>query len=189
MKKLALSLLFCGASAFATTVTYSTSAVLSGPDANGSGGLTNGGATITYAGVTPSPTTVDAPTNINIGSITTSAGTGAFAGDSIALTITQLVPSAGSGSSSATIDGSVTTTSNGIDISFAPTTITIGAITYSLESTYLLVPSDTDGGVTTLQASVSSGLRNNTTPEPASLGLLGGSLLGLGILARRFKKN
>jgi hypothetical protein len=175
MKKLAVALLFCGVSAFATTVTYSTAAVLSGPDAVG-GVLKNGTASITYTG-TPS-TSVSAPTNINIGTVTSAGGSGTFAGDMIALTITQSAPSGGTGTSSSTIDGTITSTSNGVDLTFAPTTFTIGTITYVLQSNYFLVSPNTNGGVTSLQASV-------TAPEPASIGLLGASLLGLGMAFRR----
>jgi len=178
MKKLALAFLFCGASIFAATVTYSTSAVLSGPDSSITG-LSNNGVTIAYTGW---PTTsVNAPTNINIGSITVtdpSGNTGVFAGDSIALTITQTAPSGGTGSSSSTIAGTISSNSNGIDITFVPTTFSIGSVNYVLQSTYFLVAPNTNSGVTTLQAAVN-------TPEPASLGLIGASLAGLGLAFRR----
>lgn len=180
MKKLALAFLLCGASAFAASVTYSTSAVLSGPDASG-GGLANGGATLVYEAV-PS-TTVSSPTNINIGSMNASGGSGTFSGDSIALTITQTDPTPGGNeTSSSTIMGTITSTSNGIDLTFAPTTFTIASnpsVMYILQTDYFLVAPNTNGGVTTLQAFVT------TAPEPASLGLLGGSLLGLGLMIRR----
>jgi hypothetical protein len=179
MKKLALALLFCGASAFAATVTYSTSAVLSGPDASG-GNLMNNGVSIAYSGI--ASTSVSSPTNINIGTITVtdpSANTGVFAGDSIALTVTQTAPSGGTGSSSSTVAGTIASTSNGITVNFVPTTFSIGTSTYVLQSTYFLVAPNTNGGATTLQASVTS------APEPASLGLLGASLAGLGLAFRR----
>ena len=51
-------------------------------------------------------------------------------------------------------------------------------MSYTLQSTYFLVAPNTNGGATTLQASVN-------TPEPASLGLLGASLAGLGLAFRR----
>jgi hypothetical protein len=184
MKKLALSLLFCGAAALAAPVTYSTSAILSGPDAVGSI-LASGGATLTFTGV-PS-TAVDSPTNISLGAITAAGGPGTFAGDMIVLTITQTDPTpGGSDTSSSTIDGLITTTSNGIDLSFMPTSFTIASdpsVTYVLQSEYFLVAPNTNGGVTSLQASVTA------SPEPASIGLLGASLLGFGLLTRRMRLN
>lgn len=176
MKKLALAFLLCGASMFAATVTYSTSGQLAGPDYNGTM-LASGGATIQFAGA-PS-TTVTSPTNINIGTITLAGGTGSFSGDSIVLTINQTNPSNGSSNSSSSIAGTITSDSSGVNLSFAPTTFSIGAANYTLQSTYFLAPPNSNGGVTTIQAAVS------VSPEPASFGLIGASLLGLGFAFRR----
>jgi hypothetical protein len=174
MKKLALALLLCGASAFATTVSYSTSAVLSGPDASGLG-LSNGSAVLSYTGTSAS---VTSPSNINIGSITLS-GTGTFTNDTILLTITQTVPSGGSQSSSSTISGAVSSTSSGVNITFAPTVFSIGSSNYTLQSTYFLVAPNTNNGITSLQASVT------TTPEPGTTALLGAGLSVAGLVLRR----
>jgi hypothetical protein len=176
MKKLALALMFCGISAFASTVTYSTSGVFSGPDETGNT-LVKGGATISY---TPSGVqTVDAPTGINIGQINVTGGVGSFAGDSFTLTISQTIPSSGSSTTSASISGNVASTSNGIILSFTPTTFSIGEVVYNLQSSqYFLVAPNTNNGVTTLQANV-------VAPEPASLGLIGASLVGLGLAFRK----
>jgi hypothetical protein len=175
MKKLAIALLFCGAAAFAGTVTYSTTGAFGGPDLSG-GNLVNGGAMIVYTGGSYS---VDAPSNINIGNMTTSGGTGTFvAGDTFTLTITQSVPTAGSATSSTSVTGTILSNSSGVNLTFSPTTFSIGQITYILESSYFLVPPVTNDGVTSIQANV-------TTPEPASLGLLGASLFAFGLTARR----
>jgi len=179
MKKLAVALLFCGVSAFAASVTYQTSGVFSGPDAM-AGGLGNGSATITY---TPQASiTVNAPTGINIGAIDVTGGTGTFTNDSFTLTITQTSPSSGSGSTSSTISGTVSGNSNNIILTFSPTSMVIGGDLYTLQSSsYFLVAPNTNTntpGVTSLQANV-------IAPEPASLGLLGASLIGLGVAFRR----
>jgi hypothetical protein len=179
MKKQLITLLFCGVSAFATPVTYSTSATLSGPDLSGSS-LANGGATITFTD--QASTGVNAPTNISLGFFTVSGGTGTFSGDSILLTITQTVPSSGSASSSSTISGAVTSTSNGIDVTFSPTTVHIGSATYNLLANYFLVAPNTNGGVTSVEANVAV---PTTAPEPASLALIGSSLIGIGAVLRR----
>ncbi len=183
MKKFLAALLLCSASAFATPLTYSTHGVFSGPDLSG-GNLVNGGATISF---TDNPTTsVTAPTNINIGTVNVVGGIGTFSGDTFMLTITQTVPTpGGSNTSSTTVAGSVTSTSNGIDLTFSPTSFSIAsnpAVQYILQSNYFLVAPNTNNGQTTLQAFATA------TPEPASLGLMGASLLGLGLLVRRRAK-
>jgi len=191
MKKLALALLICSASAFATSVTYSTAAVFSGPDlgsatppcpAGFTNCLVNGTANIVFQ--PQASTTVDSPTNIALGQINASGGLGAFVGDTIVLTITQTVPGpTGSSATSSTVTGTITSTSDSIDLTFAPTHFTINNVPYVLQTDYFLVAPNTFGGVTSLQGNVGVG-----APEPMSLGLMGVSLLGLGVLVRRRAK-
>jgi len=168
--------MLCGVSAFASTVTYSTSGAFSGTDLVGST-LQNGGATISF---TPQATSsVNAPTGISLGAIVVSGTTGNFSNDTFVLTVNQTAPTSGTSSTSTSIAGAVTSTSNGITLTFSPTTFSIGSVTYNLQnSTYFLVAPNTNGGVTSLQANV-------VAPEPASLGLLGSSLVGLGLAFRR----
>ena len=182
MKKLALAFLLCSVAAFATTVTYSTSGVFGNSGTNTS---TAGGATLTFGGITND--TVDATTFSSLGTITVSGTSPGTFSDTFALTITQSVPSVGSGSSSSTVAGMITGTSSGIELVFAPPDVTIGSgdgtITYRfLNGSYGLAPPNSNGGVTSLQVAIVA------MPEPASLGLIGVSLLGLGILVRRRAK-
>jgi hypothetical protein len=183
MKKTAVALLFCGASAFATTITFSTTATFSGPDADNAGTtLTSGGSTIKFAGMTGE--TVDAPSGIDIGAIDlTSTGSGDFqAGDMITLEFDQTSPSVGIATTESPLTGTVQTTSSGLVLDFTNQTLMIGEATYILDASYPLLAPNVDAGAglgkTALFAEV-------TAPEPASVGLLGASMFGLGLLFRR----
>jgi len=184
MKKLAVALLFCGVSAFAGSVSYYTTGAFTGTDLSG-GNLVNGGATISYTGAgsvgTPINVSANPVTGINIGQFTVAGGSGTFGGtDMFTLTIWQTVPAGGSGTSSTSISGVVTGNSNTVTVTFSPTTLFIGTDIYTVNASQLLVaPNSNVAGVTTLQGTVTS------TPEPASLGMLGASLIGLGIAFRR----
>jgi hypothetical protein len=173
MKKLALALLFCGAAAFADSVTYTTAGTFT---SNGTNSITVGGATITYEGVM-SPETVNAPTFTNVGTFVITGGTGTFS-DAFTLTISETVPTSGSQAVSSPISGEITSNSSGIELSFTPSTFSIGEATWMLYSTPLNNPS-VDGGDTTVQAFVS------VAPEPGSLGLVGAALVGIGAAFRR----
>jgi hypothetical protein len=125
-------------------------------------------------------------TGINLGQITVSDptnGTGTFGGtDKFTLTIWQTAPAGGNGSSSSSISGTVTGTSNTITVTFTPTSLVIGGDLYTVPASELLIAPNSNtnvAGVTTLQGTVLS------TPEPASLSMLGASLIGLGVLFRR----
>ena len=180
MKKLALSLMFCASAAFATTVTYTTAGVFTNSGTNTS---TAGGATLTFAGIT-TPDSADAPTFSSLGTITVSGTSPGIFSDTFTLTITQTVPSSGTGSSSSSVSGLITGSSSGINLVFVPADVIIGsgatAVDYRfLNGSYGLAPPNSNGGVTSLQVQILA------LPEPATLGLMGMSLLGLGVLVRR----
>jgi hypothetical protein len=171
MKKLAIALLFCGVSAFAGTVTYSTTGDFT---STGTATVSNGGETIAFTG---SAGSVSTPTFTSVGSfLVTGSASGTFS-DSFTLTILQSVPS-GSGTTATPISGTITGNSSTIAIAFAPSTLAIGGADWTFANIGLNNPS-IDGGKTVLVEQVT------LTPEPGSLALLGGSLLGFGLLARR----
>ncbi len=185
MKKLALTLMLCGASAFATEVTYSTTGVFDGGPATS---ITNGGATISFTGQV-STTSDPAGSFADVGLINvTDNGTPGTFSDSFTLTINQTDP-VGTGTFGTKVSGTIT--SNGSNIVLCwngaspcginqigeQTTEVIGTAVWTFFNENINNPTSQNGN-TTLQEFV-------VAPEPASLGLIGSSLIGLGLLFRR----
>jgi hypothetical protein len=188
--KLALlgaALAFTASSAFATSVTYSTSGEFLSDSSNtitfGSSGNT---ATLTFTGITS--TTVGAPTNVSFGTMNVAtAGNGASGSGSFDLNIQQTVPSGGSGDFVGSLTGSFAYNSSTGLLDFSTLSLVIGsgssAVTYTLQQPpggYELVPPNDNSGNTTIQGTITP------APEPNSLMLLGTGLLGAaGMLFRR----
>jgi hypothetical protein len=190
MKKLALAFLLIGVSsvsAFAAAVTYTTVGTFSGTGASGAT-LALGGITLTYNPVNPAAS-VD-PGFIDLGEIrATGSQSPAFTvpgGVQFTLQVDQTSPTIGNVPFPiATVTGTISTTSSLTEIIFTPNTLTIGPATYTVFSpVFVVAPTQSTPaglGITTIQGEV-------ILPEPASLGLIGASLLGLGILVRRRTK-
>jgi hypothetical protein len=174
MKKLALAFILCGVSTFAATVTYTTTGTFTSDSLST---ITLGGITITYTPVTVADTVV-APSFANVGFFTVTGSGSATFSDAFTLTIDQTVPSSGNSSTVSTVSGLLTGSSSGIALSFSPAMFSIGSANWEMFNTPL-APNSTNGGVTTIEAYVV------TTPEPSSLALLGTSLIGFGLFARR----
>jgi hypothetical protein len=192
---------------YATTITYSTIGTLTctGCAGNGTSTVTTGTspntATINFTGIGSSSVcsaivgNADCTTNASFGDFFSSAaGAGStFTGGTFNMVLTQTAPPPTGGSPAtfaATFSGTITPTTNGVNVSFnganqsRTITATLGNTTYTLPSSVLLVPQTTNGGDTTLQGVVQYSATNGV-PEPGSLALLGCGMIGLALIRRR----
>jgi PEP-CTERM motif len=198
MKKLALSFVLCSASVFATQLTYSTTGLFAGPDATGGGtALTVGKTTITYDSESVGSPGATLPSTISLGDFlitSTAAAPGdtfpSSGTDSFSLMVTQTAPLPGGTATTSigAISGTIYQTSNNVIVTFSPASFSIGSVTYSFVPTSTFdLPAPITGTGTSVKVTFQA-YAAQTTPEPASLGLIGAGLLGLGIIVRRRAK-
>ncbi len=203
MKKLALALVFCSASAFATslpfTFSYYTTVAWNGGTAGSTEAISVGSPALTLTAYacqsTPctagTPNTFTAPplTGINLASIVTTGGGSPtdITGDTFKINVFQTNLPASSQSFAGSISGTIGNSSGTAEITFTPASLTF--VSGNIDTIYTLstnpepITVPTAGGVTTISATVNA--INTAVPEPASLGLIGISLLGIGALVRR----
>jgi hypothetical protein len=173
MKKLALALMFCGASAFAATVNYTTTGTFA------SDGMTSihvGAASITFTGEATTQYADAAGTFTQVGTFVVTGGATATFNDTFTLIIDQSSP-VGIGVTATDVEGSISSNGSTIMLSFLPSSLNVNGAEWKFYNTPINQPS-VNGGTTTLNEFVAA-------PEPASLGLIGSSLVGLGLAFRR----
>jgi hypothetical protein len=136
---------------------------------------------------------VFSPTNISLGYFqtgnTSNKQTLELDGVSFELMITQTEPTSGSSIFTALLSGHITAKNNAdAVVTFNQPSVMIGGVEYALSSTsYGIVPVNTNNGVTTIQAMVSTSV--TATPEPATLLLLGSGLAGVGLIGLRRRQS
>jgi hypothetical protein len=188
--------------AMAANFTYTTSGLFSGGAGCNTNSCTVGNSTLTFNGLS----TVQGPfapgSDVSMGSfsnVTTGSG-GTFTGIGFTLTVTQILPGAGSGPISGTLQGTITGVSSNGTLQFASssalaTTINSPAgvlTTYTLDTTLgagacFGVPNCISLGGPNQSAALTAAVTQ--VPEPASIMLFGSGLTGLaGLVRRRIKK-
>jgi PEP-CTERM motif len=190
MKKFALSFLLCSVGAFAATVSYTTTVAFNADPLSGSDFVTNNGITVTATGVTNviNPVTLTTTNMVHFVISGPAATDGTFAAVPFHLTLTQTPPGAGQPFGTATMSGTVSDTTGGLDVTFtSPTVLTFNS--GGVQTVYKLVFDDITTNTFDLPVVGEDRFLTSQViqplPEPASLGLMGVSLLGLGLVVRR----
>jgi hypothetical protein len=176
----------------ADPVTFSTTGIfsVSGTNVVNFTGI-NGTTTLTFNGTT---NPVNTPAGTSFGDLVVSTTVPAnLQGPAIAgnftLNFFQVAP-AGVSSLIGTLAGTLGFNTGIATLSFGTTSTNIGGFTYTVNPTYTIalpvtgVGGGAGTGTTTIQGTVTGGAQT-TTPEPATVGLMGMGLVGLGGIARR----
>jgi len=146
---------------------------------------------MTYLPIASSSVGANPTTNASAGEIkiTDTSTANTLINGTFALTINQTVPSVGSGHlDSGTFSGSLASNGSSAMLSFTASTLNLGGIEYTLDgfafgTSYILVPPNTNNGITSLEMSVTS-----TLPEPTFVALTAFGFVGMGVVAFRRRR-
>jgi len=186
-----LAIVLAAAEAQATPVTFMTTGVFSTSGTNVATFTgANGTTTITFNGTMDA---VDTPAGAQFGDLVVGTTVpadqaGPTVSGNFTLNFNQVSP-AGTGSLIGTLSGTLGFNTGIATLAFTTTTITIGGFTYAVNPSYTIALPVTGAGggavtgTTTLQGTVIGGVPDNGS----TLILLGGALLGLALVQRRFR--
>ena len=174
----------------ADTVTFSTTGCFGAACAPAltSTAFGSGTATVTYNSVSGSVNT-STPSGFTFADLAqfTVSGVGTFSSTPFTLVITQTTPSAGTGTFTGTLSGTLIVNGSDAVIVFDQTFLTIGNVRYDLvnltNGNALALDPNATGGITRLTAKIST-----TVPEPTTMLLLGTGLAGVAARARKRRK-
>lgn len=202
-------MLLMAAGASANSITFNTNQPNSGFDGEGSGSLIWGdtsGASATLTLTLNPGTTIGVPSFVDLGNLllscpgcsTQAEGTGSyFAPFTVDLEVDDTTDGATAMFIGTASGGTIYSDTSNILISWAPAQIgpgpavgpdssgNFGNTEFQIFSPTPVVAPDSGGGDTTIQGYVNT----SATPEPATMALLGGALIGLGLFGKRLKKN